>query len=157
MSVKKGSLALLLVALVCVLGLGGCCSLGIKTCTTTDKLVLVGDRNLNNCNDTSSIPVTVRVYYLKHKETFLRSSFDELWRDAEVTLKSDIIGSERSATVTPGGEVLLSPVRPAEAAYIGIIANFCRDAGAWHKVIELDKKGMRKIVRLNQVHMSVED
>ena len=157
MSVKKGSMILMLLAVVCVLGLSGCCSLGLKTCSTTDELILVGNRDLNNCNETSSIPVTVRVYYLKQKETFLKSSFDELWRDAGTSLKSDIVGSERSATVTPGGEVLIEVVRPAEATHIGIIANFCRDAGAWHAVIELDGKGVRKIINLNQVNMSIAD
>ena len=157
MSVKKGSMILMLMAVVCVLGLSGCCSLGLKTCSTTDELILVGNKDLNNCNESSSIPVTVRVYYLKQKETFLKSSFEELWRDANTNLKSDMVGSERSVTVTPGGEVPLIFVRPAEATHIGIIANFCRDAGAWHKVVELDGKGLRKIVNLNQVHMSVAD
>lgn len=157
MSRRMGSLAVALMALICLLGMSGCCSMGLKSCSTTDELVLVGNLDLNNCNETSSIPVTVRVYYLKQKDTFLKSSFDELWRDADATLNSDVVGTERSATVTPGGEVMISTVRPAEAAYVGVIANFCRDAGAWHKVIELDSKGLRKIVNLNQVHMSVVD
>jgi len=157
MSRKMGSVILVLITAVCVLGMSGCCSLGLKKCSTTDNLVLVGDGDLNNCNNTSSIPVTVRVYYLKQKDTFLKSSFDELWRNPDATLKSDVLGSERSVTVTPGGEVQVNVVRPVDARYVGIIANFCRDAGAWHKVLELDSKGLNKIVSLKQVHMSVVD
>jgi len=140
MSGRKGLAAFVLAAIACAIVMTGCCSLGLKTCSTNDELVFVGDQDLNNCNNTTSIPVTVRVYYLKQKDTFLRSSFDEIWRDPDGTLGSDIIGTKRSATVTPGGEITIRDVRPPEAMHIGIIADFCQDDGAWHKV--LDRKSV---------------
>ncbi len=157
MSVRTGAVVLILAVTACIVGLAGCCSLGLKSCSTTDELVLVGEKDLNNCNDTSSIPVTMRIYYLKQKDNFLKASFDQLWREPDQTLNSDIIGSKRSATVTPGGTVPVSLTRPAEATHIGIIADFCRDAGSWHKVIELENKGLRKTISLYQVRMSVLD
>ena len=154
---RKGLAAFTLAAIACAVVVSGCCSLGIKSCPTNDRLVFVGDQDLNNCNDTTSIPVTVRVYYLKQKDTFLRSSFDEIWRDADSTLGSDIIGTKRSATITPGGEVTINEVRPPEAKHIGIIADFCQDDGAWRRVLDLDSKELRKIVSLKQVHLKISE
>ncbi len=154
---KKRLAALVLASLACAVVLSGCCSIGLKTCAINDDLVFVGDRDLNNCNNTSSIPVTVRIYYLKQKDTFLKSSFDELWRDPEGTLGSDIIGTKRSTTVTPGGEIVISEVRPPEAMHVGIIADFCQDDGAWHKVLDLTNKELKKIVTLKQVHLKISE
>lgn len=157
MSAKTRSLILIIALLACLLGLSGCCSLGIKTCTTSDELILVGDKDLNNCNDASSIPVSVRIYYLKQKSTFLDSSFDKLWRNPNETLGPDKIGDVQTATVTPGGRIPLKMTRPVDASYIGVVADFCRDGGSWHRVIELDKKGQRKTIDLYQIRMSIGD
>jgi type VI secretion system VasD/TssJ family lipoprotein len=101
--------------------------------------------------------VSVRIYYLKQKTTFLDSSFDKLWRKPNETLGSDKVGDVQAVTVTPGGRVPLKMMRPVDAAYIGVIADFCRDGGSWHKVIELDKKGQQKTIDLYQIRMSIGD
>jgi len=146
--------AVVMVALVCTAVLGGCCSLGLKTCDVTDELTLKGDRDLNNCNDESSIPVEVHVYYLKQDNNFLTSNFKNLWNEPNETLGSEMIGEKSFRTVKPSGKESIFMVRPAEAAYIGVIANFCEDNGAGRTLIKLNKKELVKTVNLYQMSLS---
>jgi len=155
MSGKTGWVFLVAAAIILAGGMGGCCSIGLKNCSTQDVMVLTGDDDLNNCNDQSSIPVTVRIYYLKQKDAFMNSSFNQLWNEPDATLTSDVV-DKRVIIVEPGGEETIELTRPADVAYVGIIANFCRESGSWRKVIDLESKGLKKTVNLYQVTLSVD-
>ncbi|MBE0566160.1 MAG: type VI secretion system lipoprotein TssJ [Krumholzibacteria bacterium] len=150
----RGLALLLAAAAVCGL-LAGCCSLGIKSCPATDQFTFVGDKSLNSCSgDEYSFPVAVRVYYLSQPGPFEAAEFQELWENEDAALGATRLGPALNVTVTPGGETEEVAKRPDGAAYLGIVANFCRlDGGAWRKVVPLGKD-TRAVVRLKDVHLA---
>jgi len=156
MSARRGTAVLGLAVMLGVIGLSGCCSLGIKNCSTTDMLTLVGDQDLNKCNTTTSTPVSVRVYYLTQKAKFLSADFDDLWDDPKGTLQADFVGDAKDLKVIPGQSVVFKEIRPAEADFVGIIADFCETDGTRRKIIELNDKALAKDVKLYQLRLTVD-
>ncbi len=90
-------------AAVLALSVGGCCSVGIGTCTLTDTIVLDGSAQLNACGDDhKSHPVIVRFLYLKETKVFNASSFEEIWEDPMAALGGDLEGAHHDVTLAPG-------------------------------------------------------
>lgn len=156
---KRGTVLGLLILVTAGAGVvGGCCSLGLKSCQATDLLTFSGDEKLNSCSgDQYSYPVAVRLYYLNQDEPFRSAEFQELWEDdGGAMLRDTRLGPPINLTVTPGGETPSSTKRPDGATHLGLLANFCRlDGGTWRWVIPLDK-GVRATVRLKDVQLFVE-
>jgi len=50
MSGRKGLAAFVLAAIACAIVMTGCCSLGLKTCSTNDELVFVGDQEIGRAS-----------------------------------------------------------------------------------------------------------
>ncbi len=146
-------MVLTLAVLACTVGLSGCCSMGIGTCETQDELVLMASSDLNNCNDTQSVPVNVRIYYLTQKDAFLNAVFEELWFRPDEVLGADAVLNPQSRTVFPGGNETFTMTRPPGATHIGIVANFCRETGSSQRVFTLDSKGFRQTIRLDKLNL----
>jgi type VI secretion system VasD/TssJ family lipoprotein len=148
------TLKLLVVSLLVI---GGCSSAPPELAPVTDVVTFVADPKLNSCSgDDYSYPVVVRIYYLDRKEAFETAEFQDLWGTDEVAAQP--VGSEPpvSFTIAPGSATPAVSARPAGAAYLGILANFCRqDGGAWRAIIPLDAP-VKATVHLQDVHLSVE-
>jgi type VI secretion system VasD/TssJ family lipoprotein len=154
MSEKARNVVLTMAVLGCVVSLGGCCTIGLKQCEVQDQLTLLASNDLNNCNDTQSVPVNVRVYYLTQKDRFLNSVFEDLWFKPDEVLGADATLSPQACTVFPGGtETIMMPTRPLGATHIGVVANFCRESGSSHRIFALDKNGLRQTIRLDKTNL----
>ncbi len=148
---------LVLATLAVAVLVAGCCSLGISKCKTTDQLTFITDKSLNSCSgDGYSYPVTVRVFYLSQPGPFESASFQDLWDNNRETLGASLVEEAPTVTLTPDGQVTQPCIRPAGAAYLGIVANFCRlDEGTWREVVPL-AKGLNATVTLKNVDLSVD-
>jgi type VI secretion system VasD/TssJ family lipoprotein len=154
---NRGLKPVVFLTLAVVLALGGCGSLGLKSGPATDKITFVGDAKLNSCSgDDYSYPVVVRVFYLSQKDAFAAADFQDLWENDEEALQGTRLEPPINLTIAPGAQTPSSSSRPVGAAYLGIVANFCRqDGSAWRTIIPLDKAA-NATVRLKDVHLSVE-
>ena len=148
----------LLGAAVAVL-LGGCCTLGIGTCTQTDTITLVGSAQLNACGaDNKSHPVAVRYFLLKETDKFLKGSFEEIWSDPAGVLGGDLVEGYREVFLAPGSQNTTPIMRPAGVTAVGMLINFCseKDINSRRHVFQLPEKGMAKTVNLSGINFSVE-
>lgn len=150
---------------MCLLGagfaafLGGCCTLGIGTCTQTDTITLVGSGQLNACSgDNKSHPVAVRFFPLKETDKFVTQSFEDIWDDPNGVLGGDLVEGYQEIFVAPGSKSVNPMLRPAGVTALGMLVNFCeeKDINSRRHLFLLDKKGTAKTVHLNGTIFSVE-
>ncbi|MBK8167221.1 MAG: type VI secretion system lipoprotein TssJ [bacterium] len=155
---KRWLTSLLLVGgAVALTVLGGCCTLGLRTCAPTDQLAFVGDTKMNSCSgDDYGYPVGVRLYYLSDKVAFESAELRDLWDDKDEDLDGSLLGTVTELTIVPDSAVVpWSGQRPAGATWLGIAANFCRlDADGWRQVVPLDD-ALRLRVMLKDVQLIV--
>ena len=140
-------------------GLGGCCTVGVGPCTTTDKFTLNGANDLNACGgDEQSHPVAVRFYALKGTQKFQGSTFEDIWSDAGQTLGGDLVGDPEKVFVEPGGGATVSLARADGVTAIGVLANFCdqNEDTVRRKVFSLGKRGVKKNLNLRGINMTTE-
>jgi type VI secretion system VasD/TssJ family lipoprotein len=139
--------ALLLAAAVT----GGCCSLGLKSCTVADEITVTAAANLNSC-DGSSHSVALRIYSLTATDAFNRGDYDVSWTDEGKGLGDEKAGL-KEITVVPGQAAqLIRLARPKATVALGVIANFCTQTpGCWYKVVKLEKGTTRLTINLEKV------
>lgn len=148
---------LLFIPLLALLtGVAGCCSIGIGSCKTTDKLTFVGADKLNSCTDEQSHPVAVRIYYLKQARRFEAADFESLWFDDRNALE-DARLEVTQTTVNPGSSNLVSLTRPEGATHIGLLINFCKQqGGCWREVLPLEGGSLKRTVELRDTCLAVQ-
>ncbi len=135
---------------VAAIGLGGCCTLGLK-CKAVDAVTVSAAANLNSC-DGSNHSVTVRFYSLTSTDAFNRGDFDVMWNDEgkglgdqKPAMKEIVVGPGQAAQV-------IQLARPKGCVALGIVANFCTQSpGCWYKLIKLEKGSARVRVNLEKV------
>jgi type VI secretion system VasD/TssJ family lipoprotein len=153
--VRTFLLLLSLVALVA--SAAGCCSIGIGSCKTTDKLTFIGSTDLNSCDDSESHAVSVRVYYLTKPHAFEEADFESLWWEEDTTFADGSKLDMHPLKVYPGSHEPHPLTRPAGATHMGVVANFCdlETARCWRKVIPLEG-GLKQTITLEQTCLVVE-
>lgn len=70
-----------------------------------------------------SEPVVVRVYQLKDREAFDKTVYQQLLKDGETILKTDLLAS-RDVVVKPGGDVNLNMPMEADASFVAVAGLF---------------------------------
>lgn len=139
--------------------LGGCCSMGMGSCSKTDTIQLVGAAQLNACgDDNKSHPVAIRFYPLKEPDKFLASSFEELWSDAAGVLGGDLVDDYREVFLAPSSEMSTPLVRQDEVTAVGMLINFCaeKDINSRRHLFVLTKDNLEKTVNLQGINFSVQ-
>jgi type VI secretion system VasD/TssJ family lipoprotein len=139
--------------------LGGCCTLGIGTCTQTDTITLVSSNQLNACSgDNRSHPVAVRFFPLKDREKFLNSNFEDIWADPTGVLGGDLVGGYQEVFLAPGSRIDTPMVRPAGVTAVGMLINYCeeKDINSRRHLFDLGDKGIAKTAQLSGLNFSVE-
>ena len=157
MSVRTGR-ALALGALVGVaLGVGGCCTLGVR-CSAKDVISVVGAAKLNSCDDPAASAVVVRIYGLRDAEVFDNAAFDRLWDEGGRALGDEVVASVKELTVMPGEPAQeLGLARGKGVTAIGVVVDFCdHKSGCWKKVVRLDKGSARIAIRLEKLCLTAE-
>jgi type VI secretion system VasD/TssJ family lipoprotein len=156
---KRGlTVVLLCGALALLLGVGGCCTLGLKKCVITDHISLAGDAHLNACSgDNDGYAVVVRAYYLSDKTAFESADQRDLWTGKSGVLSESLVSLAFEKSVVPAAAPLIwEGPRPEGARWLGLVANFCkREGDGWRWVGPLDD-AMTASVHLKDVRMNVQ-
>lgn len=150
---------IILLGAVGVALLGGCCTLGISTCTVTDTITMVGSGQLNACGgDNKSHPVAIRFFLLKEADKFSTESFENIWDDPAGILGGDLVDGYREVFLAPGSEISTPLLRPAGVTAVGMLINFCaeKDINSRRYLFQLPEKGMVKTVNLTGINFSVQ-
>jgi type VI secretion system VasD/TssJ family lipoprotein len=144
------ALALLLATTV-----GGCCSLGLKSCTVTDEITVTAAANLNSC-DGSNHSVALRIYSLTATDAFNRGDYDVAWTDEGKGLGDEKAGMKEFAVAPGQAAQQIRLARPKGTVALGVIANFCTQTpGCWYKVVKLEKGTTRVRINLEKVCLNV--
>ncbi len=135
--------------------LGGCCTLGLKSCPVTDEITISSAANLNSC-DGANHSVALRVYSLTATDAFNRGDYDLSWTDEGKGLGDQKAGL-KELTVVPGQAAQrIELTRPKGTVAYGVIANFCTQSpGCWYKVVKLEKGKTRVRIGLEKVCLNV--
>lgn len=151
MSVRTGKALALGALLGLALGVGGCCTLGVR-CSAKDVISVVGAQSLNSCDDFAAYPVVVRIYSLRDAEAFGKAAFDQLWGDQGRALGGDVV-SVKELTVMPNEPAQKFDLpRGKDVTAIGVVADFCKqNSGCWKTVVRLDKGSARIAIRLEKL------
>lgn len=157
MLVISRNLFLLCLGAVFVLSFGGCCTVGIGTCTITDVISLTNESGqLNACGDDhKSHPVVVRFFYLKDTDQFIDGSFKDIWDNPRDTLGDALEGSSDDTSLVPGAEATIALIRPEGAVAIAMMINFCEEGDNNRYVFSLKDQDLKKTVNLDNVSFSV--
>jgi type VI secretion system VasD/TssJ family lipoprotein len=131
--------------------LGGCCTLGLRSCTVTDAITITGAGTLNSC-DGNNHSVTVRIYSLTATDAFAKGDLDVIWADEGKGLGDQKAGL-KEITVAPGQPAQeFQLARPKGCVALGVVANFCTQSpGCWNKLINLEKGSSRVLIKLEKV------
>ncbi|SFN15166.1 type VI secretion system protein VasD [Candidatus Pantoea varia] len=70
-----------------------------------------------------SEPVIIRVYQLKDHKTFDKTVYQQLLKDGETILKTDLLAS-RDVVVKPGGDVSLDMPMEEDAQFVAVVGLF---------------------------------
>ena len=108
---------LLLVLLGCflIICLTGCASLHPVDVTVK------GHKQMNPNSRHKSLPVVVNIYQLKGREAFNSSSFQQLWKNPQAALGSDLI-NHNTVHISPGQSKTITIERKPETQYIAALA-----------------------------------
>lgn len=95
-----------------------------------------------DARETNSLsePVVVRVYQLKDRKTFDRMVYQQLLKDGETLLKTDLLAS-RDVVVKPGGDVNLDMPMEEDAQFVAVVGLFRHPDmvnNTWKQVIQRD-------------------
>ena len=148
---------LLLALLALVVSVSGCCSIGLGSCQTTDKLTFIGSTDLNSCTDAQSHAVSVRVYYLKSAYAFEKSDFESLWWEEDAVFADGAKLDMHPLKVYPGQSDLHALPRPEGATHLGLVANFCElETRCWRTLIPLEGGGLKQTFTLEKTCLAVQ-
>lgn len=89
-------------------------------------------------NHSLSESVVVRVYQLKDRKTFDKAVYQELLKEDESVLKSDLLAS-RDVLVKPGGDASLDMPMEEETKFVAVVGLFRHpdmEKNSWRQVIE---------------------
>ncbi len=152
---RSGRIAAAALLLIAAGGLGGCCSLGLKSCPVTDEITITSAANLNSC-DGANHSVALRVYSLTATDAFNRGDYDLSWTDEGKGLGDQKAGM-KELTVVPGQAAQrVALLRPKGTVALGVIANFCTQSpGCWYKTVKLEKGTTRVRISLEKVCLNV--
>ena len=87
-----------------------------------------------------SEPVVVRVYQLKDRKTFDKTVYQQLLKDGETLLKTDLLAS-RDVVVKPGGDANLDMPMEEDAQFVAVVGLFRHPDminDTWKQVIKRD-------------------
>ncbi|EGT0661643.1 type VI secretion system lipoprotein TssJ [Citrobacter werkmanii] len=70
-----------------------------------------------------SEPVVVRVYQLKDRKAFDKTVYQQLLKDGDTLLKTDLLAS-RDVVVKPGGDASLDMPMEADAQFVAVVGLF---------------------------------
>ena len=158
MLVNNRIILLMCLGAALALSMGGCCTVGIGTCTQTDLITLNGSAQLNACGDDhKSHPVVVRFFYLNDSRGFNAAAFEDVWDDPMAALGGDLEGAYHDTALAPGAKETVSLTRPEGATAIVMMINFCAegDLNSRRYVFSLKDKGLNKTVNLQGINFSV--
>ncbi len=125
----------------CILILAsGCATLGgpdAKCQEIPIELLVEGGKMLNVNVEGQSLPVEVRAYFLKDRDTIERLDFDSVWQKDDATL-GPAVTAKTSFTVFPGEEKITTLSVPAATSYVAVVALFRQIEGEqWRRVIDV--------------------
>ncbi|MGR7120018.1 type VI secretion system lipoprotein TssJ [Klebsiella aerogenes] len=89
-------------------------------------------------NNSLSEPVVIRVYQLKDRKTFDKTVYQQLLKDGDTLLKSDLLAT-RDVVVKPGGDANLNMPMEEEAQYVAVVGLFRHPDmvnNTWKQVID---------------------
>jgi len=85
-----------------------------------------------------SEPVVVRIYQLKDRKTFDKTIYQQLLKDGDTILQTDMLAS-RDVVMTPGGDASLNMPMETDAQFVAVVGLF-RDPdmvnNSWRLVIQ---------------------
>ncbi len=94
-------------------------------------------QELNKNREGQSMPVEVRIYFLKDRVAFEQLDFETLWKEGERALEKDLLKSV-SLTVIPGEHNIYPMKSEAAAQYIALVAIFRRpEARRWAYLVDV--------------------
>jgi type VI secretion system protein VasD len=105
----------------------------------TMHLVIKADANLNPDDHGASLPVALRVYQLKHAESFEAARYAQ-WLDASGDVLGADVVTRTDVTLGPGATITLDAPMAGDTTYVGVVAFFrtvTRDA--WRVRIPVDR------------------
>ncbi|WP_368545040.1 type VI secretion system lipoprotein TssJ [Enterobacter soli] len=107
-----------------------------------------------------SEPVVVRVYQLKDRKEFDKTVYQQLLKEGDTLLKSDLLAS-RDLVVKPGGDASLDMPMEADAKFVAIVGLFRHpdmDNNTWRLVIERENLDPDKprIVEAGKNHLTLQ-
>lgn len=85
-----------------------------------------------------SEPVVVRVYQLKDRKTFDKMVYQQLLKDGDTLLTTDLLAS-RDVVVKPGGDASLDMPMEADAQFVAVVGLFRHPYGgndSWKQVLK---------------------
>jgi type VI secretion system VasD/TssJ family lipoprotein len=90
-----------------------------------------------------SMPVEVRVFLLRERETFDSLDFETVWQRGEEALAKDLLKSA-SLTVFPGKLKIYSMKSQPKASFVALVAVFRKpEADEWRHVFDIQDKNKR--------------
>ena len=115
---------------------------------------------LNQNEKGQSMPVEVRVYLLRSRQTFDGLDFETLWQRGDEALSREMIRNT-SLTVFPGKLKIYSMESDGTAAFVALVAIFRKpEGGTWSQVLDIREKNKRcatKDALHNVVHALLKD
>lgn len=92
-------------------------------------------------NNALSLPVIIRVYQLKDRKVFDKTTYQQLLSDGEVLLKDDVLAS-RDLVIKPGGDASLDMPMEEKTKYVAVVGLFRNPdvtKNSWKQVLEREE------------------
>lgn len=107
------------------------------------EIYLQADSQINLNEEHQPMPMEVRVFLLKDRETFEQLDFETIWRDSQKALSKDLIRMA-SLIVFPGKIKIHTMKNVSTAAYVALVGIFRQPKGhQWKSLFDIREQNRR--------------
>ena len=102
-------------------------------------------KNLNMNDSGVALPVVVRFYQLRNKESMEKADFKSIWKSDQEFLQEDMV-DRKEVILHPDSRMVFEISLKEDVHYLGVMAIFRTPRGtAWRQIIPLQESKVRSV------------